>query len=176
MAELIIINLDVNQFFLRNWSLNDAPSLAKYANNKKIWLSMRDEFPYPFLERDAVEFIKKFNSTNDSLYLAIANEFEAMGNIGVYFNNDVRRKSAVLSYWIGEPFWGCGIATNAIKKYCDYIFFNFDVIRIYAKLFENNIGSKRALEKAGFINEGYFRNAIIKEGKMLDQYLYAKVI
>lgn len=176
MAESIIINLDINGFLLRNWLPNDARSLAKYANNKKIWLNLRDEFPYPFIEEDAVKFINKFTSSNNLLYLAIANEFEAVGNIGVNFYNDVRRKSAVLSYWIGEPFWNRGIATEAIKKYCEYIFYNLDIIRIYAKFFERNIGSQRALEKAGFMQEGHFRKAIIKQGKILDQYLYAKVI
>lgn len=176
MKQPTIINLDIDGFFLRNWRHNDAPFMGKYANNKKIWLNLRDEFPFPFLEVHAVELINKFTSSINSLHLAIASESEAIGDIGVYFNNDVRRKSAVLSYWIGEPFWHRGIATDAITKYCDYIFSSFEIIRIYAKLFEGNIGSQRALEKAGFIKEGHFKKAIFKEGKLLDQYLYAKVI
>lgn len=88
----------------------------KYANNKKIWFNLRDEFPFPFLKQHAVRAIEKFPNSNDLLDLAIASDSEAIESIGVHFNNDIKRKSAVLSYWFAEPFWGYGIATNAINK------------------------------------------------------------
>lgn len=73
MAEPIIINLDINGFILRSWLPNDLYSMAKYANNKKILLNLRDEFPFPYSEQHAAEFIRRAYSSNDSLDFAIAN-------------------------------------------------------------------------------------------------------
>ncbi len=171
------INIDLNKdtFHLRAWKSEDAESLAKYANNRNIWLNMRDEFPFPYTVGDAIKSINKSKS-NNQIQLAISDNHEAIGSIGISFNNDIRRKSGVLSYWIGEPHWGKGITSLAVAALSDWGFINRDIIRLYAKIFANNPGSQRVLEKAGYVLEGQFRKAIIKEGKIIDQLLFAKVV
>lgn len=76
-------------------------------------------------------------------------------------------------YYIGERFWGKGIATCAVKQICDYIFKNTDIIRIFAEPFARNAASCRVLEKAGFQYEGTLRNNAVKNGSVLDMKLYA---
>ncbi len=169
------IKLDIRGVHLRSWNPADAESMAKYANDKRIWLNMRDEFPFPFVVEDAERMIDKFSS-KDQFQFAISNDNEAIGSIGVVVNNDIRRKSAVLSYWLGQPFWGKGIASYAVEALSNWVFLKKDIVRLYAKIFANNPASKRVLEKAGYSLEGHFRKAIIKEGKFIDQLLFAKVI
>jgi hypothetical protein len=38
---------------IRDWRLDDAASLAKHANNRKVWLGLRDLFPHPYSVDDA---------------------------------------------------------------------------------------------------------------------------
>ena len=48
---------------------------------------------------------------------AIATEEQAIGGIGLEFGTDVHRFTAELGYWLGEPFWGRGIVTDAVRHF-----------------------------------------------------------
>jgi len=64
--------------------------------------------------------------------------------------------------------------TVAVGAFTDFCFENFPLRRISAEVFSNNPASARVLEKAGFVFEGRFKNNVIKDGKLLDSFLYAK--
>jgi len=63
-------------------------------------------------------------------------------------------RTAELGYWLGEPFWGRGIMTGAVRAFTAWAFPHFDLVRIYAELFANNAASIRLLEKASFTLRG----------------------
>lgn len=54
------------------------------------------------------------------------------------------------------------IMSNAVKQICDLAFEEYVIVRIFAKPFAYNIGSKEALEKAGFQLEGSLKKNIYK--------------
>ena len=172
----LLIPLKTSEYWLRTWTSKDAETFMKYVNNRAIWLNMRDEFPYPCTRQDADRLIAQANSNDNVIYLAIANEWEAVGSISLQIHDDIRRYSGVLSYWVGQPYWGQGLATAAIEIISDYALSKLGLVRVYAKVFSTNIGSIRALEKSGFEREGYFRKGVFKEGQFIDQTLYAKVV
>ena len=82
---------------------------------------------------------------------------------------------AKIGYWLAEPFWGRGIATDAVRAVVDYAFAGFDLMRIEAYVFEWNPASCRVLEKAGFTLEGRLRKTVTKDGKTIDELLYGLV-
>jgi len=56
---------------------------------------------------------------------------------------------------IGErSAWGRGFATEAISLVCDFAFKQLRLHKVTASMYEENVGSTRAFEKAGFIIEG----------------------
>jgi [ribosomal protein S5]-alanine N-acetyltransferase len=160
---------------LRDWSFNDAPSLAKYANNRKIWQNMRDGFPYPYTEKDAQGWIHIAMARSGTAF-AIATETEVIGAIDFRPQTDVYRKSAEVGYWLAEPYWGHGIATMALTRLTKYAFATFNLVRLYACVFAWNPASARVLEKAGFKMEGRHVKAVFKDGHLVDELLYALVI
>ncbi len=81
--------------------------------------------------------------------------------------------NAEIGYWLGEEHWGKGIMTNVIKEIVRYIFKNFDIKRIYAMPFATSFGSVKTLEKAGFTKEATIHNGVIKNGKIMDYYIYS---
>jgi len=109
------------------------------------------------------------------MFFAIATREEAIGGIGISINHDVHRLTAELGYWLGEPFWGKGLMTEAVTKFTEYALEHFQLLRIYAEPFANNANSCRVLEKAGHALEGRLRNSAIKDGKVMDQFLYARI-
>ncbi|MFX6949463.1 GNAT family protein, partial [Acinetobacter baumannii] len=89
---------------------------------------------------------------------------QAIGGIGLILNSDVYIMSAEIGYWLAEPFWGQGIATEAVRQLVEYTFYYFDIVRLYAEVFETNKASMRVLEKNGFYLEGVRRKAVFKNG------------
>ncbi len=60
-----------------------------------------------------------------------------------------------------------------MRAITDYAFSAYDVCRIQAAVFEWNPASMRVLEKAGYALEGRLRRSVTKDGKTIDQFLYA---
>lgn len=164
-------------FILRDWKINDITSVAKYANNEKIAKNLRNAFPYPYTKKDAEEYITMCINGDDSLQYvkAIDVNGEAVGSIGVFLRDDVYIKTAELGYWLGEPFWHKGIMSCAIDQICHEVFDKYDIIRIFAEPYAHNLGSRRALEKAGFQLEGILRKSVFKQGEIFDSCMYAKI-
>jgi ribosomal-protein-alanine N-acetyltransferase len=159
---------------IRPWRLDDAKSLAKHANNRKVWLALRDLFPHPYSVHDAHEFLQKKITEQPATNFCIEIDGAAVGGIGIHVGQDVHRHTATLGYWLGEKFWGRGIVTEAVAALSDFWFENFPLRRISAEVFANNPASARVLEKAGFVFEGRLKNNVVKDGKLLDSLLYAK--
>ena len=163
------------EYALRSWSWDDAPALVRYADNRDIWLNVRDAFPHPYTEADADAWLNLVVDQDRPTSFAIATESEAIGGIGMTLKDDVRRRTAEIGYWLAEPFWGRGIATDAVRAVVDYAFANFDLTRVEAYVFEWNLASCRVLQKAGFVQEARLRRRVTKNGKTIDEFLYALV-
>jgi len=162
---------------LRNWKIEDAPCLAAVINNKKVQDNLRDGLPYPYTTKDAEEFIGVIlPAGKDKDYtFAIIYDDEIVGNIGILGKDNVHRLTGELGYYIAEPYWGKGIATEAVRQICAYIFENTDIVRIFAELYAYNTASCRVLEKAGFQFEGVLRKNAIKNGQILDVNIYSNI-
>lgn len=158
---------------VRSWRAGDADAIAKYANNRKIWLNLRDRLPHPYSLADARDYLRHLRSMQDETFFAIDVDGEAVGSIGFLLQQDVERVSAEIGYWLGEPFWGRGITTRALRAVTQLAVARHRLTRVYALPFAHNVGSCRVLEKAGFVVEGRLRQSVIKDGVVLDQVLYA---
>lgn len=167
------MKISFGEYCIRSYDYSDKEALVKYANSYKISKLLRDQFPFPYTDDDAdVWLIQACNQTMETNFV-IANEKELIGAIGINLQDDVNRFSAEIGYWLAEPFWGKGITTMAVKKFTSFVFENFKIVRIYANVFEGNPASEKVLMKAGYLKEGTLRKAVFKEGKFLDQYIYA---
>ena len=165
-------DLNIN---IREWEIEDAPDLVAAINNKKVLDNLRDGIPYPYTEKDAEEFITAMlSAVKDTQYaFAITCVGKVIGSIGVFRRDNVHRLTGELGYYIGEPFWGKGITTEAVRQIRDYVFGNTDIVRIFAEPFAHNKASCRVLEKSGFQFEGLLRQNAIKNGQHMDMKMYA---
>jgi ribosomal-protein-alanine N-acetyltransferase len=161
---------------LREWKRSDASSLARIANNKKIWDNVRDRLPYPYTKKDAKEWLALVRKQKTVTTLCVEADGEIAGSVGFTLKEDVYRKNAEIGYFIGEDYWGKGIATEAVKQLVNYIQKKFDVVRIYAEVFEYNKASMKVLEKNGFYLECVRKKAAIKNNVILDDYVWVKLV
>lgn len=159
-------------FSLRPWSMQDLPSLVRYADNPDIAKNMTDGFPHPYTEEAGKRFIEMATKDNPVHIFAIDVNGEAVGGIGIHPQQDIMRKNAELGYWLAEPFWGNGILSEAIPQILDFAFKTYDITRVLARPFGSNKASQRVLEKAGFILEARLKEVIFKNGVFQDELIY----
>ena len=161
---------------VRSWRTSDAESLLRHANNRNIWLNLRDAFPHPYTKHDARAYIRSVRERTPETTFAIAVDDEAVGSVGFVLRTDVERVSAEIGYWLAEPFWGRGIATEALAALTQYAIVAHGLTRIYALPFAWNLASCRVLEKAGYVLEARLRRSAIKDGEITDQMQYAYIV
>ena len=159
---------------LRDWSEHDIPALAASADNPRIAAMMRDAFPSPYTPEDACRFIEMATQPSGNLFLAIEVNGKAAGGIGIHPLTDVYRKTAEIGYWLAEPCWGQGIISGAVRALVPEAFAAYDIVRLEAGVFSNNRASMRVLEKNGFVREAVHRNAVTKNGVLMDEVVYVR--
>jgi len=162
-------------FTLRPLQMADAESMAQHANNRKVWLNLRDRFPHPYSLEDARSFLETVVDQEPTLVFAIEVEGEVAGTIGLTPGVGDRHLTAELGYWLGEPYWNQGIVTAAVKSTSAYAVDELGFLRIEAHVFAWNPASARVLEKAGFTYEGTLRKSMVKDGMVIDRHMYALV-
>ena len=170
------MEIDLTSCKVRSWKWSDADAIVRHANNRKVWLNLRDLFPHPYTAADARSWLQSVTERQPETNFAIAVKGEAVGGIGFMLQLDVAYRSAEIGYWLGEQFWGRGIATEAVIAVSEYAFSSHDLCRLYANVFEWNPASARVLEKAGFAFEGRLRKSVTKDGQTIDQLMYAIVL
>lgn len=163
--------IDAGLCTLRPWRSGDLHDLVRAANDRDVWLNLRDSFPHPYTEADGLVWLS-MGPTNPFNF-AIDVDGRAAGSIGFTPGDDVHRVSAEIGYWLGRSYWGRGIASAAVKAASDWAFAHHDWRRIFAGVFAPNVASMRVLEKAGYQREGVLRHAVVKDGQVLDQIQYA---
>ncbi len=120
------------EYRIRDWAMEDAPAIVRYADNRRVSMWLRDRFPSPYTLYDAEAFLLAVAQQNPRTAFAIATNREAIGGVGLELGRDVHRFTAELGYWLGEPFWGQGIMTDAVRHFTDWAFGHLEPHRIYA--------------------------------------------
>ena len=165
--------IDRKKYRLRPWHPDDAPSLVKHANNYEISKNLRDGFPYPYTRNDAIKWLEMTGKNKMDIILAIEVNGEAAGGIGLHGMKDVYRFNSEIGYWLSESYWGMGIMTDAVGVMVEHAFTQTSWLRLFAGIFANNTPSMRVLEKNGFYREAIHKRAVMKEGQLMDEHLFA---
>jgi len=169
------MKIEIGQYQVRSYKISDLRSLVKHGNNRNVSMNLTDRFPFPYREKDARRWLEFVTAHEPETNFAIASGNEVIGGIGFELKSDIYRIGAEIGYWVAEPFWGKGIATDAVKAVTEYAFDRFELERIYAGVFHTNPSSARVLEKAGYTLEGRFRRSVIKDKKIIDLLIYARL-
>jgi len=145
---------------LRELSINDAMDISRlmtYNISRSLW-----EVPYPYTIENALQFINSSHRDFKSLKavnfaIQYKNNLEGVnrivGIIGLK-NIDYDKKNTNLGYWIGEPYWGNGIATESVTLVINYAFSVLGLEEVYAYVYSENKASIRVLEKNGMTKKG----------------------
>ena len=147
--------LETGRILLRAWRESDAPALFALAKDPIVGESAG--FPPHPDEAESLRVIREIFckpetyaviSIADGSLLGCINLFPGRRDEEVYLMKEVK-----IGYWLGRPYWGQGLMTEAVKLLCSHCFdhnANFDCVVIVGYAKEGNVRSRRVLEKAGF--------------------------
>lgn len=173
-----ILQLPKSRCLIRQFDSSPAEeeTLSAVANNPRVTKYMTNAFPSPYTIPEAQKWIAFTKSQSPVRDFAIcdAETNSVIGTIGLKPKTDIHHRTMELGYWVGETHWGRGIATEAVKLFSAWAFANFEhLVRLEAEVIEGNDGSRKVMERAGYIFEGRRRLAVEKHGVLLDTYNYS---
>ncbi|GKZ13207.1 GNAT family protein [Haladaptatus sp. T7] len=112
------------------------------------------------------------DTDTDHVHLLICRDGEAMGTIGLH-PHDSTGVNAEIGISLAEEFWGEGYGTEASRLITDFGFRERRHHRIFARVFEGNVGSARIWEKLGFRHEATHVEAEFLDGEYVNVERYA---
>jgi RimJ/RimL family protein N-acetyltransferase len=156
---------------LRRPRMSDADAIAHYCNDRSIskWIP---RIPHPYTRKHAVHYIKEKNKNwkkkTDYEYVIEYNG-KLIGTTALRVREDDR---GVLGWWVGKPYRGKGIATEAAKLIMQEGFKTLNLHRIDARFIVGNKASERVMKKLGMKYEAKLRESIKRGGEYLNSVQY----
>lgn len=148
--------LETQRLVLRPWRESDAGTLFKYASDPDV--GPRAGWPPHQSVEESLEIIKTVFSAEGMWAVELKETSEAIGCVGYLSascsNLDIDEDQCEVGYWIGKPYWGQGICTEAMRAVVDYCFNTKGYSVLWGDFFPENPASGRVMEKCGFIDTG----------------------
>ncbi|MDB5539041.1 MAG: ribosomal protein acetyltransferase [Devosia sp.] len=139
--------IETPRLVLRAPIRGDVPDLVKLADNKAIY-EVLARLPHPYTRADGIAFVEIYAQRPDERPYAITLKDQFVGVVGLTFRPD---SPPELGYWLGEPYWGKGLMSEAVKGILEAAFATHLFPNIKSRALKTNLRSQRVLEKAGFI-------------------------
>lgn len=165
------VQLQTDRLLIREYKRSDIPSMVRLLGAREVAATTL-RIPHPYTEKDAESLLRQIAKGEAIARFGIflRESGEHCGGIGLRVDSDHDR--AELGYWIGVPYWGRGIATEAAGAVMQYGFETLGLNRIFAECYAENVASLRVLGKLGMKHEGLSRQHIKKWGEYKDIQLF----
>ena len=169
--------LSTTRLVLRGFVASDAAQVQRLAGDAVV-AETTLVIPHPYPDGAAEDWIaghgQAWSSAKAAIWAITRRGDEALlGAMSLHLRP--LHRQAVAGYWIGRPFWGQGIASEALAAVIACGFDALGLHRIEATHLARNPASGRVMEKAGMAFEGHFRDATCKNGRMEDVVMRARL-
>ena len=158
---------------LRKFEQKDEALLVSYLNDEAQTHFLSARLPQPYTSEAARWWVN--TGSQIGVVYAITHNGIFVGSISAIPGEFEKQKTAEIGYWVAKPYWGKGIASEALQKFTELLFENADFIRLNVSVFEGNLSSAKVLQKCGYKLEAVLEKAIYKNGVVFNEMLYSKI-
>jgi ribosomal-protein-alanine N-acetyltransferase len=166
--------LHTPRLLLRAFAPADVPHLVALAGNYEVARNTLN-IPHPYGEADARRWVQftQDNLTQQTGY-AFAVELKATGDFigGIGLTVDRRFDRAEAGYWLGQPYWGQGLMSEALAALLQFGFEELALNKIYATHIAGNPASGRVMLKNGMVKEGELVQHTRRDGQFHNLWQY----
>jgi RimJ/RimL family protein N-acetyltransferase len=158
---------------LRPWHAEDAGTFAALLGDERVWIHLPEPYPGGVDRAMAEQLIAIANGAPDRhLVRAVVASGGVAGQVRLQFDASPFDDSAEISYWLGERFWGRGIATDAVVQMTALAFASRpSLLRVFARVAHGHDASIKVLHKAGYCVEDVCCGDIARDGRLVGQQL-----
>lgn len=140
------------RFVLRPAQVGDAEPIARYLNDIAVAGNLA-RVPFPYHLSDARAWLRTRRAGLPVEETNFAIDLPGQGFAGhVGFHRGA--PGPIIGYWLGQPFWGRGIMTEAVIASLDWFFDASDAETVYSGVFHFNAASLAIQRKLGFTETG----------------------
>jgi ribosomal-protein-alanine N-acetyltransferase len=171
---MAIPELTTERLLLRPFSPDDSVTVQELVGVREVAATV-DGIDHPYPVSAGLTWIGSHAADAEegrSYTWAITNRHETMLLGAVSLRVDVAHRRGGIGYWIGQPWWNQGYATEATGGVVAYAFDVLQLHRLQAFCLPTNTGSVRVLEKLGFTREGTLRDYVLKWGEFQDRGIF----
>lgn len=165
--------LQTDKVFLRQFKKTDLDNLFEYAQDEEIGLNA-GFLPHQDKEHSAI-ILNIFINDKNTFAIYHKKDKKVIGSITI--SKDKLRQSInskCIGYVLSKKYWGQGIMTDCLKEIIKYCFFTLNIDILSVSHFEENIASKRVIQKNGFVYEGTLRNSfLLYNGRLKNKCIYS---
>ena len=162
-------DLSTERLYLRAPRLSDVAELAALADNRHV-AEMLARMPHPYGLAEARSFIAmaSLRRNGQAAYaVTLASTGAFLGCAGL----NTTERGLELGYWIGEPYWRQGFATEAAHALVDLAFRSPTLNVLHASCRVINPASRRVIHKCGFQYAGQgMLNSIVAGQVPVERY------
>ncbi|KAH6898538.1 acyl-CoA N-acyltransferase [Thelonectria olida] len=175
---------ETDRLIIRRYALSDAPALAAAGNDPLVVFNLTHRFPHPYTLADAEAFLTEscrperpdpHYPVNNGVFLKPntpanpSDEPVFIGGLGLKIEKDVLYRTWEVAYWFASAHWRKGYASEAMTAFVRYLFTTWPALnRLEGTAFSRNLGSQGVMKKAGFVEEGRRKDAVEKNGVIMD--------
>ncbi len=166
--------IETQRLLLTELTSSDITSIVEYASNKNI-SNYTHNLPFPYSEKDAIYWINLANlgfknGTKLTFGIRPKPDNEFIGGIGLTIVPEFER--AEIGYWVAEPFWGKGYATEATKAIINFGFSDLGLNKLTSSHLAKNPASGKVLTKSGLMKEGVLKEHLVKNSEYHDLVVF----
>jgi [ribosomal protein S5]-alanine N-acetyltransferase len=169
--------IEASRVRLRTVGKADADSIYRYGRYRDM--PRYTLHPRPYQRENALELVKmsqRSARTKKPNMIVLGIEYKATGEIvgAISLHQiDYRHRNAEIGCWMGKPYQGRGLVTEAMQAYLQYAFTALKVKRVAALVDIDNIASQRLVKRCGFTREGCLRSNFLQRKRWRTSYLYS---
>ncbi len=146
--------LTTTRMILRPWRENDAPALYECAKDPAV--GPIAGWPPHTSVKDSLNVIKTVlcnPAREETFALTLKNTDFPIGCVGLRVGKqsslNIAENEGEIGFWLGTPYWGAGLMTEAAKEIIRYGFEEKKLSSIWSGYYDGNERSKRVQEKCG---------------------------
>lgn len=168
--------MQTSRLLLRQMTLTDAPSLQQLRSNEEVMRYINRPLTKTIEEAEGwIRIVTEALENNNGITWCICLKDAPavhVGSIGLW-RLEKENYRAEIGYMLEPELQGKGIMYEAIKEVLDYGFKVLKLHSVEAHIDPRNVASAALLRKAGFIQEGYFRENCFYNGAFSDTAVYS---
>ena len=147
------MNLESTRLILRPWRESDAGALFRYACDPQIGPAAG--WPPHASVEDSLNVIRTVFSAPETYAVVLKESGGPVGSAGILLGGashvaGIREDEAEIGYWIGRPYWGRGLAPEAVRCLLRRCFEELGMTAVWCCYYDGNTKSRRVMDKCGF--------------------------